>query len=93
MESNEKELRELAKRRVDAQVGFIVHLVMYLVGNAGLIVIWKLTGAHYPWFVWPLFGWGIGIVGHALSLVWGPGSAREQRALDRELRRLRGSHT
>jgi hypothetical protein len=59
--------------------------------NAALFGIWSLTGAHYPWFLWPLFGWGIGIVGHALSLFFGPGSPSEQRALDRELSRLHRS--
>ncbi len=93
MERSEEELRQLALRRVENRQGFLIHVVLYAVVNLALYGVWRFTGAHYPWFVWPLFGWGIGILGHALSLVWGPGSAREERALDRELRRLHGSHT
>ena len=24
-----------------------------------LVAIWALTGAGYPWFIWPALGWGI----------------------------------
>ena len=27
-----------------------------------LVAIWALTGAGYPWFVWPALGWGIAFV-------------------------------
>ena len=56
--------------------------------NLALFAIWRVTGHGYPWFLWPLFGWGIGIVAHALSLAFGPGSESERRAIDRELERL-----
>lgn len=42
-----------------------------------------------PWFLWPMFGWGIGIAGHVISDLLGPGSPGEERAVARELRRLR----
>ncbi len=87
MSASEEELR-VARRRVENRQGFIIHLLLYLIVNAALVGIWKLTGGGYPWFLWPLFGWGIGIVGHALSLAFGPGSASEKRALDRELGKL-----
>jgi hypothetical protein len=91
MGASEEELREVARRRVANRQGFITHAILFLLVNAALFGIWLATGAHYPWFVWPLFGWGIGIVGHALSLALGPGSASERRAFDREMRRLHGS--
>ena len=28
-----------------------------------LIVIWAATGAGYFWPIWPLLGWGIGLMG------------------------------
>jgi len=88
----ENELETVARKRVEARAGFLVHLIMYLVMNAGLVTIWKLTGHGYPWFVWPALFWGIGILAHAVSLVLGPGSAFERRAIDKELRRLREAH-
>ena len=41
------------------------HLTVFLAVNAGLILIWALTGMGYFWPVWPLFGWGIGVLAHA----------------------------
>ena len=33
-----------------------------------LVVIWALTGADYFWPIWPMLGWGVGIVMHAASV-------------------------
>ena len=40
---------------------------MYLVVNALLVVIWAFTGAGYFWPIWPMAGWGIGLVLHAYA--------------------------
>lgn len=85
----DNDLEQRAEQRVRARSGFVIHLAMYLTVNAGLVLIWFLTGRGYPWFLWPMIGWGIGIVAHALSLAIGPGSEGERRAIEREVRRLR----
>jgi hypothetical protein len=36
----------------------------YLAVIALLWLIWLVTGAGYPWPIWPMLGWGIGIAGH-----------------------------
>ena len=91
MEQSEEEQRAAAKRRVQARSSFIVHLLMYVVGSVGAIVIWALTGARYPWFLWVLLGWGVAVVAHGVVEAIGPDSAREQRAIERELGRLRST--
>jgi len=88
----EDQLRALAKRRVEARMGLIMHLTMYVAVNAGLVAIWALTGAHYPWFLWPMLGWGMGIIGHVLAWFFGPDSIRGERAVDREVQRLHAQH-
>ncbi len=88
MEPNETELRELATQRVRGRTGLAIHGAIYVVVNTGLFMIWMLSGGGYPWFLWPLFGWGIGIVSHLLAYFFGPGSAREEVAIARELHRL-----
>jgi hypothetical protein len=35
----------------------------YLAVMALLWLIWLLTGADYPWPIWPMLGWGIGVAG------------------------------
>jgi Domain of unknown function (DUF1707)/2TM domain len=41
----------------------------YLAVMALLWLIWLVTGAGYPWPVWPMLGWGIGVAGH-LGRAW-----------------------
>lgn len=57
----QKKLRD-AKR---AKAGFKGHLVPYLAVNSFLVFLYFTVsaGAH-PWFLYPLFGWGIGLVSH-----------------------------
>jgi hypothetical protein len=46
------------------QLAFRVHLGVYLAVQALLVVTWALTSAAFPWFVFPLLGWGIGLAAH-----------------------------
>jgi hypothetical protein len=57
----EAEAKQILRRRV-----FLLHLSVYLSTNFTLVVIWALTGAGYPWFVFPILGWGIGLVAHGV---------------------------
>jgi hypothetical protein len=56
----ERQLRELARKRVE----FRTHLIVYCVVNGALWLIWFFTGQGYMWPIWPTTGWGIGIVLH-----------------------------
>lgn len=85
----ENDLETLAEKRVQARTDLAVHVTLYLVTQLGLIAIWRSTGRGYPWFVWPALVWGIGIIGHALTIAIGSGSAIGRRARERELSRLR----
>ena len=38
-------------------------LISYLAVIAALWLIWALTGAGYPWPIWPMLGWGLGLLG------------------------------
>ena len=54
--------RQAAIKRVKARHDFRTHLVVYVVVNALLVVIWAESGAGYFWPIWPMAGWGIGLV-------------------------------
>jgi hypothetical protein len=69
--NTEKEYQE-AKRRVKAIRGFYIHLVVYVLVNALLFLIDITTSSGVFWFYWPLLGWGIGLVLHAV-FVFGVG--------------------
>jgi fatty acid desaturase len=56
-----------ARRQVAAIKGFYIHLFIYACVMAGLLVINLLT--RPPWWMhWPLMGWGIGVIGHAIAV-------------------------
>jgi hypothetical protein len=66
-------LWEVAQKRVS----FKSHLITYLVVNAFFWAIWYFTvhkndavendTLHLPWPVWPMVGWGIGLVFHFMG--------------------------
>ena len=80
------ERREWAINRIRAKRGFWVHLAFYLAVNAFLVIIWSADTSDSFWPVWPMLGWGIGVVAHAVSVVVGPLQISEER-IARELKR------
>ena len=58
----EREARQILKRRT-----FYLHLAVYLAVQVMLVAIWALVGGGFPWFLFPLMGWGIGVVAHGAS--------------------------
>ncbi len=47
-----------------AATGFKVHAMIYGCVNACLIGINTLTVPQFPWFLFPLLGWGAGLASH-----------------------------
>lgn len=75
-----------AKRHVDRKIGFFIHLAVYLIVNAGLIVLNLLQTPGKAWAFWPLFGWGIGLLFHGLAVfLHAPGAAWKQRMIENEM--------
>ena len=61
------EIYQRAKRRVEAKIGFYIHLTVYVGVNVLLIIINLFTSPQHLWFIWPLMGWGVGIVFHGMA--------------------------
>jgi hypothetical protein len=62
-----------AKKKVRGIKGFYIHLVTYILVNSLLFLINITTSPNHLWFYWPLFGWGIGVVMHAVYILgFGP---------------------
>ena len=88
---SEDQIYKQAEKRVVAKRGFFIHLTVYIAVNILLVLIWWfVAGAGFPWFLFPIFGWGIGILFHYLGIfVFGKGSntatiAREAEKIRRE---------
>ena len=89
---SEEELYEQAKKRVEEKKGFYIHFAVYIVVNVFFIIIWAATGAGFPWFVFPLCGWGIGVLFHYLGVfvfTKGGTSDWERREIEKEMEKLR----
>lgn len=69
MEDFSKENKYLrAKDRVERLKKFYGNLTSYVLAISALAVINYLTNEwRYMWFLWAAFGWGIGIIFHAIG--------------------------
>ena len=89
---SDDEIYRLAAKRVKDKRGFWVHFSVYCVVNIFLVILWWTTtgGTGYPWFIWCLFGWGIGIVFNALAVfVWSK-PEYDRAAIEKEAAKIRG---
>jgi hypothetical protein len=68
--------REAARRRqrhiAAARTGMRWHLASYVAGSLLMVAIWVAVGisagAWYPWPIWPILGWGIGVFSHIVPV-------------------------
>lgn len=61
---SEKKYR-LAKKRVEKLKAFYIHFGIYVICIPGFIYLNFLSEAGFPWAIFPILGWGIGIMSHA----------------------------
>jgi hypothetical protein len=61
MAAREREASRIARRQ-----WFWLHFAVYATTQVFLVLIWWLSDETYPWFIFPLFGWGILIAAHAV---------------------------
>jgi hypothetical protein len=57
MEVIDDPLMKIARKRV----GFKKNFASYVIVNGFLWAIWYFTDRGYPWPIWPMLGWGVGI--------------------------------
>lgn len=82
------ELYEKAKKRVEARLGFYIHLIVYILVNALLIIINMRTSPEYSWFIWPLIGWGIGLLFHGIgAFVFTGEPAYKEKMIEKEMKK------
>jgi len=79
--------RERAARRVREKAGFYGHLAVYGASIGFLIVVNLLTNPRHLWVVWPMFGWGVGVMFHFMgAFVFAEGTPLQERMIEREMR-------
>ena len=83
---SDEELRAAAVKRLKDKRDLKAHLLAYLMVNLLFVAIWAATTAGFFWPVFPLFGWGIGLVFHAWDVYSKPATPEQVAA---EMDRLR----
>ncbi len=91
--ANEEELRRRARNTAEAKVGFYIHLGIYATVNTLLILIWWFTGgvSVFPWFIFPLFIWGAGLIAHFIGAYRGPSYV--EKMTEQEYKKLKKEET
>jgi hypothetical protein len=85
MDSNDKALWEIAQKRAS----FKSHLFTYMVVNGGLWLLWYFGNGYerngFPWPVFPMVGWGIGLAFHYVGAYVFP----KQNSVQQEFEKLK----
>ena len=58
---------ERAKKKVDELKGFYIHFSIYLIFVPVFIYL-NVQSTSFPWALFPIFGWGMGVAGHAMEV-------------------------
>jgi uncharacterized ion transporter superfamily protein YfcC len=82
----EQVLHDRAVKQLKKQRDFRGHLLVYVLVNTFLVVIWAITSHGFFWPIFPIVGWGIGVVMNAWD-VYGRREISEED-IQREMARL-----
>ena len=88
-ETREQGPRDKAVQRLKKRRDFYGHLLIYVLVNTFIVIIWAVTDQHgFFWPVFPIAGWGIGVVMNAWDVFWRPAITEEdiQHEIEREHR-------
>jgi hypothetical protein len=87
---SEEEIYELAQKRIKAKRDFYNHLAVYVIVNVLLVIIWAFpAGRGYPWFLWVIGGWGIGVLTQFLKVFVFKEEIADSRAVEKEADKIR----
>jgi len=75
---------EQAEERV--KMGFIIHLVIYLVVVGGLMALNITRRPEHLWSIWVACGWGLGVILHAVGVF--VDSKSRERMIERVMARV-----
>jgi len=69
-EFDENSLREIAKEIVVRRTAVKVHWIVYILVNLFLVVLnYLIDQLAYPWCLWPITGWFIGLSVHTFNYI------------------------
>jgi len=64
--------RRRERHAAGARLGMRAHTAAYIAGSLLMLGIWAAVGlgsdSWYFWPVWPILGWGVGLLGHVIPV-------------------------
>ncbi len=85
--STDEDRKRRARQIAEARYGFMGHLPTYLIVNLALVIIWYYSGTGFPWPIFPIFFWGLGLFAHYMSAYRSSGGGWIQRETEKILRK------
>lgn len=76
---------QTAHQNAKLKVEFKIHLVVYLAVNSLLAIINLTLTPEYLWVIWPVMGWGLGIIIHGINLHFSTSSNLKERMIQKEM--------
>ncbi len=64
----DEELLIKSRKRAEARLSFYTDLTAYSVVNIGLFFIWLFGGQGFPWFIFVVIFWGLGVAARGVAL-------------------------
>jgi hypothetical protein len=95
-ERDAKRARRQEQLSGHARSAFQIHATVFVAVNVFLIAVWAFVwqfsgGTDYPWFIWVLLGWGIGLAAH-WAVTRQHTRSKKPKDTSRELERLADLH-
>ena len=77
-----------AKKKVEARMGFYTHLAVYLAVITMLTILNLTVAGDYFWAIWPMIGWGSGLIIYGLfTFVFDSQSSLKERLIEKEIQK------
>ena len=87
--TTDDDIERIARKRAGAKLGWYMHAALYVAVNVFLLAISDVGLGTRRWTPWPMFGWGLGVALHGVSVfVLGTGSGLRERMVRKERERL-----
>ncbi|MDB5870894.1 MAG: hypothetical protein JWQ07_336 [Ramlibacter sp.] len=84
-----EEIERLAHKRAGAKLGWYFHLAVYVAVNGFMLALTYFGLRSRPWSMYPVLGWGLGVVLHGISVfLLGAGGGLREQLVRKERERL-----
>ena len=82
---------QTAHQNAKLKVEFKIHLVVYFAVNILLAIINLTLTPEYFWVIWPVMGWGLGIIIHGVNVHFSASLNLKERMIEKEMEKQKNT--